>query len=37
MAIVRHIHKAGSELTFEERAAIQSRLEEAAKHPIVYD
>jgi uncharacterized DUF497 family protein len=37
MAMVRHIHKVGSELTFEERAAIQERLEEAAKSPISYD
>jgi hypothetical protein len=37
MAMVRHIHKAGSELTFEEQAALQRRLEEAAKFPAVYD
>jgi hypothetical protein len=37
MAMVRHIHKAGSELTGEERAAIQERLGEAAKYPITYD
>jgi hypothetical protein len=28
MAIVRHVHKAGSELTGEDRAAIQERLAE---------
>jgi hypothetical protein len=37
MALVRHIHKAGSELTFEERAAIKAQLDEAAKYPITYD
>jgi hypothetical protein len=37
MAVVRHIHKTGSELTFKEREDIQARLEEAAKYPITYD
>jgi hypothetical protein len=37
MAIVRHVHKAGSELTGEDRVAIQERLAEAARHPIAYD
>jgi hypothetical protein len=37
MALVRHIHKAGSELTPEERAAKRARLEEAAKYPITFD
>ncbi|GHV27032.1 hypothetical protein AGMMS4952_08070 [Spirochaetia bacterium] len=36
MALVRHIHKAGSELTPEERAAKWTRLDEAAKRPINY-
>jgi hypothetical protein len=35
--MARHIHKTGSELTFEEQTAIQRRLEEAAKFPAVYD
>jgi hypothetical protein len=35
--MVKHIHKAGSELTGKERVAIQKRLEEAAKYPIAYD
>jgi hypothetical protein len=36
MALVRHIHKVGSELTPEERAAVRAHLEEAAKYPINY-
>jgi hypothetical protein len=35
--MVKHIHKVGSELTGKERAAIQKRLESAAKRPIAYD
>jgi hypothetical protein len=37
MAMTRHVHKAGTELTFEERAVIQDRLAEAAERPIVCD
>ncbi|GHV77044.1 hypothetical protein AGMMS49942_18650 [Spirochaetia bacterium] len=37
MALVRHIHKVGSELTPEERAAIRAHLDEAAKYPITFD
>jgi len=37
MAIVRHKHTAGSELTPEERAAKKARLEAAARLPYIYD
>jgi hypothetical protein len=37
MAIVRHTHRAGTELTPEEREAARKRIAEAAKRPIVFD
>jgi hypothetical protein len=37
MAVIRHIHKAGTELTFEEREAARFRIQEATKYPIAYD
>ena len=37
MGIVRHTHRAGTELTHEEREAARKRIEEAAKRPIVFD
>jgi hypothetical protein len=37
MAIARHVHRAGSELTFKKRAAIKERLAEATGRPIVCD
>jgi len=37
MALIRHIHMAGSELPPEEREAARRRIMEAAKYPIVFD
>ncbi|MDR2608450.1 MAG: hypothetical protein LBC57_08650 [Treponema sp.] len=37
MAIVTHIRRGGEELTPEEKAARNARLEAAAKRPYVYD
>ena len=37
MPIVRHILRAGEELTPEEEAAIKAEIEAAAKRPYVYD
>jgi hypothetical protein len=37
MAIVTHTHRAGKDLTPEEREAARLRIEEAAKFPYVYD
>jgi len=37
MAIARHTHRAGTELTPEEREAARKRITEAAKRPIVFD
>ena len=37
MAIVRRTHKAGTELSPEEREASRKRIVEAAKRPIVFD
>jgi len=37
MKIVRTTLEDGKELTFEEREAARRRIEEAAKHPYVYD
>ena len=37
MAIVRHTHRAGTELTPEEREASRKRIAEAAKRPVVFD
>lgn len=37
MAIVRHIHRAGTEFTAEEREAARLRIEAAAKRPYIYD
>ena len=37
MAIVRHTHRAGTELSPEERDAARKRIAEAAKRPIVFD
>ncbi|MDR1955224.1 MAG: hypothetical protein LBQ30_00030 [Treponema sp.] len=37
MAIIRHTHVAGIELTPEQEAALEARLNEAARYPITYD
>jgi len=37
MTIVRHTHRAGTELTPEEREVARKRIAEAAKRPIVFD